>query len=123
MRPGVRATVTAPIAPHPRLDAGLGRERLVEVGVDAGQRGERVVAADLRDEARGVPGRPVREGAPFEDDDVGKAQFREVVGDRRPDDAATHDHHPGAIGRLGDRLQDVGRQVLVGELLRDRHGS
>ncbi len=43
----------------------------------------------------GARGQPVA----LQQDDVPDAQVRQVVGDRRADDAAADDHDPGAIGQ------------------------
>ena len=67
------------------------------------------------DQARRVPGRPGGERVALDQDDVGPAQMREVVGDAAADHAAADDHDlraggqrdgPGAtaVRHAGDRV-------------------
>ena len=112
MRPGVRATVSDRCAAtRSRCRSRPAATRRARV--DARQLGQRVGAADLRDQAGRVPGRAVREPRPLHDDHVGDPELREVVGDRGADDAAADDHDPGARRRLRERFQDRRTRSLL----------
>jgi hypothetical protein len=104
------------------LDAGLRREPLVQGGVEAAELGERVCAADLRDQAGGVPRGPAGQPRPLEDDDVRDPQLREVIGDRGAGDAGADHDDPGAVGWLGERLEDRAIELAVREALGSGHG-
>jgi len=107
--------------PKAGLDAGLGRQPFVRLRVDPRQSGQGMRAADLRHEARGVPRRAVREQAPLDHGHVGLAFAGEVVGDRRSDDAAAHDHDAGPLRELRGRHERREIDVAVGQMLGDRH--
>ena len=104
------------------LDAGLHRERLVEGGVETAELGESVRAADLRDQAGGVPRGPAGQPRPLEDEDIGDPQLREVIGDGGAGDAGADDDDPGAGRWLGERLEDRAIELAVREALGSGHG-
>ena len=71
--------------------AGLFFERLVELEAVLGETGEILRRSKLSDETRRVPGGASGQFVAFEDGDVGATEFGQVIGNRRADDAATHD--------------------------------
>ncbi len=84
--------------PHPGREAGLGLEAKVEVpGVLAELGGRLGGRAKGGHQAGRVPGRPRGEPVAFEQDDVPHAQVRQVVGNRRSDNAAAYDHDPRPV--------------------------
>ncbi len=77
--------------PFRRL-AGLGLELAVELGAVLHQAGEVALAAQLADQARGMPGRAVRQPALLQHQHVLLAELAQVVGDRAAHrTAADHD--------------------------------
>ncbi len=88
-----------------RLEAGGLTGLLLEAGVEVagvepdrgrGLRG----GAEAGHQAGGVPGGAGGEPVALEEDDVGPARVREVVGDRAADDASADDHDAGTLGHL-----------------------
>ena len=83
-----------------RVDPGLVQEPPVEVGPVHHHPGQGHRAAELADETRRMERRAAGELGPVDEDDVGPAALGEVVGDRRPADAAADDHRPRVLHAL-----------------------
>ena len=86
------------------LEAGrvahLAFQPVVEVGGVGGQPGHVVGGPQAAHQAGGVPGSAAGERVALEHDDVGPAEFGEVVGDAGTDDATTDDDDLGPIRKL-----------------------
>ena len=87
--------------PHPRGDAGLFLELDVEIGGILGQPRHVLSAAQLPHQTGGVPGCAAGQLLAFQQDDVGPAQFRQMIRDRTAGDAATDDDGAGLRGEVG----------------------
>ena len=83
----------APVLRGPRLglEAPVQLDAVLAHPHDGGR------GVEVRDQPRGVPGRPAGQLALVEQHHVGPALAREVVGDAAAGDAAADDHHAGAI--------------------------
>ena len=90
------------------IDARLGAEPPVQVGAVHHHLRQGHGASELADEAGRMERRAGCQLGPVDEDDVGPAQFGEVVGDRRPADAATDDHRAGVVHHAASLS---GRQV------------
>ena len=77
----------------------LGLERAVELGGVLGELRQVARGAQLADETRRVPGRTAGELLAFEQDDIGDADLRQVVGDRAAGHAAADDDHVRMAGQ------------------------
>ncbi len=106
---------------HPRIDAGLPADPLIDPDVDPCKLGQRVRATDLRHQPSGVPGRAVRESTAFDQDDIRLACERQVVGDRGTGDPAPDDHDPGTRRQWTRRQSRGDVEVAIREVLRGRH--
>ena len=90
-RSGLEARRSEPTSCHDGSVPGLGGEPPVQVGAVHHHLGEGDRAPQLADQARRVEGRSGGQLRPIDEDDVGPAALREVVGDARPADAAADD--------------------------------
>ena len=79
------------------IDAGLVAKAPVQVGAVHHHLGQGHGAAQLANEAGRVERRARGQLGPVDQDDVAPAKLGEVVGDRRPADAAPDDHRPGVL--------------------------
>ena len=90
-RAAVFATLIEPFCLKPGGLAGLGLERVVQVGRVLREFGEVARGAQLPDQSGSVPGGAAGELLALEQDDVGDADLRQVIGDRAAGDAAPDD--------------------------------
>src|SRR5438874_1884519 len=63
--------------------------------------------APAADEAGGVPGGAAGERAALQQQDVGDAELREVIGDAGADHPAADDHDAGVLGHRGSSVEVV----------------
>src|SRR5262249_10536241 len=80
--------------------AGLRLEPGIELGAVADQPGEVLVAAQLADQAGGMPRRAAAQPALLEQHDVLPAELGEMVGGRAAHDAAADDDDAGVGGKI-----------------------
>ena len=79
--------------------SGLGLERPVELRRVLGELGEVARGAQLADEPRRVPGRPAGQLLALEQDDIGDADLRQMIGDRAAGHTAADDDHVRMTGK------------------------
>jgi hypothetical protein len=104
LRPaGLPAELLHPLLARGQPDAAAldpARDRPVELDRVHHHLRQRDRAAQLPYEPGGVEGRSRRELVALDEDHVVPSELRQVVGDRRPPDAAAHDHAAGGAREL-----------------------